>query len=327
MTSATRSLPAPPTKAATPSTPTITTTSTQWQRVNNIAFNPHVNSVNFFGNQGHGNYNALLLEAKKQFSHHYQLDAQFTWGKALDTSSAPYEEDPYPYNPTLSYGRSDYNVGKAFKIFGLWQPVLFHGNSWLEKTAGGWSLSGIFNLHTGFPWTPVYSAFSGSLYCAACGYGSLRPAAYLGGAGSDTSNDAYKSGPNTPSNVNKNFPKAAGDGNAEAYFSVPTFATAATFPAQGPAPQAPGVSRNSFTGPGYRDLDGSLSKSFGLPRIPGSGASEGTKIEIRADVFNLFNNLNFSSSSISNNIENANFGQATSALGGRIVTLQARFSF
>jgi hypothetical protein len=296
--------------------------------VDGIAFNPHVNSVNYFGNGGHGNYNALLAELKHQFSHHFSADAQFQWAKSLDTSSAPYEEDPYPYNPSLSYGRSDYNVGKAFKLYALWQPVLFHSNhAWAEKLAGGWSLSGIYNIHTGFPWTPVYNALTGSMYCTACGYTSLRPAAYLGGAGHDTSNKAFESGPSTPTGINKNFPKAAGDGNALAYFTVPTYTAAATFPAAGGAPQAPGIARNSFDGPGYKDVDLTISKSFGLPHIPMSGSGEGTKLEIRADAFNFFNNTNLETSSISSSITSSNFGQAVTSLGSRTVTMQARFSF
>ena len=213
----------------------------------------------------------------------------------------------------------------------MWQPVFFHGGErWqrvTEAIAGGWTISGIYNLHTGFPWTPVYTNITAPLYCSTCsGYQSLRPAAYLGGAGHDTSNDAFKSGPRTPSGVNKNFPDAATAGNAFAYFTPPAYTPAATFPAQGPAPQAPGVARNSFDGPGYQDLDASLSKAFGLPHIPMSG-KEGTKLEIRIDTFNLLNNLNFTTGSVSNNISAANFGQATSALGARTVSMQARFSF
>ena len=72
----------------------------------------------------------------------------------MDTSSAPYSEQPYPYALNLDYGRSDYNVTNAFKLFGMWQPVFFHGsNNWVEKIAGGWSLSGIWNWHSGFPGT------------------------------------------------------------------------------------------------------------------------------------------------------------------------------
>src|SRR5262249_38941856 len=108
------------------------------------------------------------------------------------TSSGPFFEQDYPYNGDLNYGRSDFDIGKAFKIYGMWQPVFFRGShSWMEKVIGGWSLSGIFTVHSGFPWTPVVS-LNGSLYCGNCGYGQLLPAAYLGGAGTSTSTDAFK---------------------------------------------------------------------------------------------------------------------------------------
>jgi len=45
------------------------------------------------------------------------------------------------------------------------------------------------------------------------------------------------------------------------------------------------------------------------------------------DVFNVFNNLNFNPGSISNNINNSNFGVAQSALAARVLALTARFSF
>jgi hypothetical protein len=71
-------------------------------------------------------------------------------------------------------------VGKSFKLYGVWQPVFFHGNrSWIEKIAGNWSLSGVLNVHSGFPWSPIVPVIGGSLYCATCGYSTLFPAAYL----------------------------------------------------------------------------------------------------------------------------------------------------
>jgi hypothetical protein len=278
-----------------------------------FALNPQIGGGDFWGVSGSGNYNALLAGLKHRFSRQFMADAQFAWSKSMDTSSAPYSEQDYPYNPSLNYGRSDYNVGKAFKLFGLWQPVFFHGsNSWMEKIAGGWSLSGILNLHSGFPWSPVVNfGGSGSLYCGTCGYSQLLPAAYLGGAGSSTSNDQFKTG----SNYSK---------GGAAYFSTPTF-TAYTGSNFGSALPQTGVRRNSLTGPGYRDVDMTLAKAFGLPRIPGLG--ENAKVEFRMDAYNLFNNLNFNPTSIVNDINAAGFGRATSALAGRTVTLGARFSF
>ena len=282
-----------------------------------IPLNPLANQVDFYGNYGAANYNALLLGLKHTMSHHFQVDAQFQYAKSLDNTSQPYYEDPYPFNSSLAYGPSDYNVGKAFKIYGVWSPVIFTGShAWLEKVVGGWSISGIFNLHTGFPWNPQLSTGS-NLYYANSGYTTLRPAAYLGGAGHSTSNDAFKSGPGVGSGINQNFPLASVE-SGTAYYTVPAF----NF---GGVPELPGVGRNPLVGPGYKSLDGTLTKAFGLPKMRVLG--EDARIEIRADAFNFLNNLNFVPSSVVNNIQANNFGQATSALSGRVVNLQARFSF
>ena len=80
-----------------------------------------------------------------------------------------------------------------------------------------------------------------------------------------------------------------------------------------------------FPGPGYRDLDMNLAKAFGLPKMRVVG--EGAKIEMKANFLNIFNTLNIDPSTISTNIGSSNLGQATSALGSRIIDLQARFSF
>jgi hypothetical protein len=279
------------------------------------ALNPQINGGDYWGVNGRGNYNAMLAELKHRFSRQFMADTQFTWSRCMDTSSAPYSEQPYPYDLDLDYGHCDYNVAKDFKLYGVWQPVLFHGsNGWLEKVAGGWSLSGIFNIHSGFPWTPVVNVQGGNLYCGQCGYGTLFPAAYLGGAGSSTSNSSFET------KANSNFPNAGAT-----YFSTPTY-TAFSGSSSGTAlPQAPGVHRNSFTLPGYKDVDLTLAKAFGLPKAPVLG--EGASIELRVDAYNLFNNLNLNPNSISNNIGASNFGTITGALAGRVVTLGARFSF
>ena len=196
----------------------------------------------------------------------------------------------------------------------MWQPVFFHGSSWIEKIVGGWSLSGIFNLHSGFPWTPEVSVVGGSLYCGQCGYGTLFPGTYLGGAGTSTSNSAFETA------AKSNFPQGGA-----AYFSTPTY-TAFSGTDHGTAlPQSPGVHRNSLNLPGYKALDLTLVKAFGLPKAPVLG--ENARIELRVDAYNIFNNLNLNPNSISNNIGSSNFGTITSALAARVFTLGVRFSF
>ena len=276
-----------------------------------FALNSQIGGGDFWNMNGYGNYNAMLTELRHQFSQQFMADAQFTWSKSMDTASGPYFENPYPYNPGLDYGPSDYNVGRSFKLFAMYQPRFFHGNGILEKIAGGWSLSGIFNLHSGFPFSPVVSVNGGSLYCGSCGYTSLYPAAYLGGAGTSTSNDQFKTGSNYPN-------------GGKAYFSTPSYTPYSGNNFGSALPQT-GLHRNFLTGPGYKDVDVTLTKAFGLPNMPVLG--ENGKIEFRLDAYNVFNNLNFDPNRLSNNIGNANFGQDAQALVGRVVTLGARFNF
>ncbi|HTR27177.1 MAG TPA: TonB-dependent receptor [Terriglobales bacterium] len=300
------------------------------------AMNPALNGGgDYWSSEGKANYNAMLAEVKHNFSRQFMADVQYAWAKSLDNTSRPYNEPYYPFNPDMSYGRSDFNIGHSFKIFGMWQPVFFHGNSLLSKVADGWSVSGIFNWHSGFPWSPVAGISGGSLYCGQCGYTTLYPAAYLGGAGHSTSNGAFIG------NFSSNFPLENGNPNgAEDYFAPPVncntespkssatndcYTTYSGSDSGSANPPSPGVGRNSLNLPGYKAIDLTLAKAFGLPNIPGIG--EGAKFEFRVDAYNVFNTLNLNPNSISNNIASSNFGTISNALGSRTVTMGLRFSF
>jgi hypothetical protein len=240
----------------------------------------------------------------------------------MDELSGPYYQDPYPFSTSNAYGRSNYDVRNAFKLYGLWQPVFFHGShNWIEKVAGGWSVSGIWNWHTGFPWDPFYN--TPPLYYQPSGYSQLRPVATLSGFGTGTDKRLFQQ------NTNPNY---SGDGTR--FFLAPTFVPGPSLPATAPAPTV-GIRRNSLNGPGYQALDVSLAKAFGLPRNRVLG--EGAKFEIRADIYNLFNTTNIDVSTIDSAVgtidptgavtANSNFGVAGAALGSRTIQLQARFSF
>jgi hypothetical protein len=158
------------------------------------------------------------------------------------------------------------------------------------------------------------------------GYQTLRPY-YNGKALNSTSNDAFKTGSNFPNPGTANT-GTNGDQFVNNYFTIPNYANAiADLPGQIATAfiPAPGIGRNAFPGPKYRDLDLNLAKSFGLPRIPVVG--ENAKIEIKANFLNALNLLNINPSTISTNIANPNLGQASAALGSRIIDFQARFSF
>ena len=289
---------------------------------NGYAQNPLVTTIDYYGNTGHSNNNSLLLGLKHQMSHGISFDAEFNYAKSMDTGSGPYYVDPYPFRPDLAYGRSDFNYGKAFKLFSLWQPKLYHGGNYLTRLAtDGWSVSGIFNMHTGFPFTAYYNT-GNNVYYGASNINQLRPTAYNGSAGQIRSNAAFENG-----RANLNFPL---NGNLAATATTsPYFVNPGTgIPPTGSGytlPTLPGVSRNSFNGPGYLDLDMTLAKAFVLPKMRVIG--EGGGLEFRADSFNILNNTNLDSGQIDTNILDSTFGQSKQGLAGRIINMQVRFSF
>lgn len=305
-----------------------------WLFPNNL--NPAVGNVDFYTNDASGHYNAVYFDLKHRFSHTFLIDGQYTYSKCMDHGSQDYYSDPYPFALAASLGPCDYDVTSNFKAYGLWEPRLFHGSGWAEKLAGGWRFSGIYEFHTGFPFTaffPVQYTVSGnscSLIYANSGFCQAEPLAYLGHAGTSSSNSTFESNYG-------NFPQLASanivDGT-NAYFTMPTF---------GPTgmPSAPGVQRNNFRGPRYQDLDFTAGKDFGLPAMKFLG--EGAKIGIEADFYNAFNILNLApitgdqsvgtitvdptTSAIITFGKNPGFGRASNILAARVIELEARFSF
>jgi hypothetical protein len=289
--------------------------------------NPQIQGVNYFNDDVNSNYNALLTELQKRFSHGFQIDAQYTWSRAMDMASNNYYFDQYPFNASAAYGPSDFNVKNAFKLWGIWSPSFFGGEGWKHKVIDGWTMSGIWNVHSGFPWTPYYQVATAaypnecSLVFENSGYCQVRPAAYNGGAGTNYSNSTFKQ-------PFGNFPNGPAS-----YFTPPALSV-------GTVPPTPGVGRNSFVGPHYSSVDFTLSKMFGLPNMRFFGENSG--LEIRANFYNLFNQLNIAPLGaqqiglITVNADgtqtnptggNSMFGQGQNGLAGRVIEAQARFSF
>jgi hypothetical protein len=294
--------------------------------------NPRVNNLFFWTNDVNGNYNALLTEIQHHFSNSFEIDAQYTYSKSMDDGSFDYNIGDYPFDRRLEYGPSDYDVTNNFKLWGLWSPRIFRGsNGWMEKVAGGWTVSGIWVAHSGFPWTPEYNVQiinspggnTCSLIYPGSGFCTVRPGAYLGGAGSNYSNSTFEKSLG-------NFPNGPAT-----YFTPPALTTSGI-------PAAPGIDRNTFRGPRYSSVDFTLAKAFGFPRLPVLG--ENSKLEIRANFYNLFNQVNFAAlpnQTIGTIQVNAltgvqtnptasgttRFGQVQNGLAGRVIELQARFSF
>lgn len=252
------------------------------------------------------NYNALNARLTRRFSRGFQFDTVYRWAKSIDTLS---HEGPgattnqtFPQDLRQERGPSDFDVRHNLVVSGLWDlPFLRNRRDFIGKALGGWQINGILSAHTGFPWTPhtgqcVRTPASLDFVCPS------RPTRYFGGALEDTDNEAFI-------RPGGNFP-----GGGLVYFD----------PNNPNGALPPGIGRNSFRGPRYFAVDMSLAKRTGVPAFFGEGAF----LEVRANFFNAFNNLNLAPFGFfAPNIDNPDFGRAQSALAGRVVEFQARFSF
>jgi hypothetical protein len=252
------------------------------------------------------NFNAMNARLTRRFSRGFQFDAIYRWAKSIDTLSAEgpgaVTNQTFPQDLRQERGPSDFDVRHNLTVSGLWDLPLFRNRSdFVGKVLGGWQINGILTAHTGFPWTPhtgqcVRSANSLDFVCPS------RPTRYFGGALEDTDNEAFI-------RPGGNFP-----GGGLEFFDQDN--------PQGLLP--PGIGRNSFRGPRYFAVDLSVAKRTGMPSFFGEGAF----LEVKANFFNAFNNLNLAPFGFfSPNVDNPDFGRAQNALAGRVVELQARFSF
>jgi hypothetical protein len=251
------------------------------------------------------NYNSLNARLERRFSHGVQAAAKYRWSKSLDEVSFGEPDasvnETYPRDLHTEYGPSDYDATHFVVLSGIWELPIFRGKKdGVARFLGGWQLTGIFTYHSGFPWTPIDNnclQTPGQQFIC-----PIRPTGYSGGAGTDYSNDTFLK-------PNGNFP----GGGANFFTLVP--------------PGPPGVGRNSFRGPRYRAVDMTFGKNTPLPFL-----GEGGNLQLRMNVFNVFNNLNlspFTYNTPSTVVQDQFFGTAgiTPALAGRVLELQARISF
>jgi len=269
-----------------------------------------IQTVTMFRTDVNAHYNAMLARLSHRLSKGLVFTGSYRFSKSVDQCSGDETcKQTYPWDQRLETGPSDFDVTHSFTANALYELPFFKSrHDWLYTAAGGWKLDVILTMNSGFPWTPV------SNVCQSAGTGldqvcAVRPAAYLGGAGSDFSTSTFQK-------IGGNFP-----GGGLKYFTPAVASASGT-------PPVPSVGRNSFRGPRYTGIDMSFGKRFTLPHMRVFGENAG--FELKANAFNIFNKLNatpFGFNSDSTNITSSKFGGATGALGGRVFEFIGRFSF
>lgn len=268
--------------------------------------NPQFSPIYFPQPDVNSNYNALNLGLTRRFANGLGLQAKYRWSKSLDELSG---EGPggntnqtYPQDLHSEWGPSDFDTTHYALVSGQYElPWYKKQQGFLGKVFGGFMVSGIFTYHTGFPYTvkigqSVSTPGGPSL-------GPIRPTQYYGNQVYSTDNSAFLNGTNWP-------------GGGAQYFNTKSTGY-------------PGIGRNSFRGPRYRDFDFSLIKQTKLPETWHLG--DAAMLDLRANLYNAFNTLNLTPFGYYDSgifADSSLFGRATQpALAGRVVEFQARFSF
>lgn len=299
--------------------------------VGGVGGNPFGNGAYIATNDSNQYYNALNVHLVKRYKSGLSLDGTYTYSKSMDQVSSgdganSHANQTFPQNNAIELAPSDFDTRHRLVAIATYDLSLYHGDSYLTRLAlNGWQLNGIFTAHTGYPWTPVTNLINGIPTLATQAViGPIRPTYYQGSYSPTCDNSAF----------------IAGRTVTGRFGVVPT------------ATNAPGIGRNSFRGPCYQQIDLSVGKEIRLPFLGEQGL-----VRLQAQSFNLFNKLNlspftFNTSSTqldsgvctSSNIGTATgcgtgtavgtvvpglglFGKPTDASAGRVIELNARFSF
>ena len=121
-----------------------------------VLANPAVSNTTTWLSEGLSSYNALQLDLNRRFSRGLQFRGVYTWSKSLDDgtawnssvgSNAPGFVE-FPLNPKLDWGPSTSDVRHLAVLNASWDLPF------RSRLFGGWSVSAIETLQSGFPFTP-----------------------------------------------------------------------------------------------------------------------------------------------------------------------------
>jgi hypothetical protein len=238
-------------------------TATAPYTIDGFSNNKALFGVNQVQTEAESRYNALQTSLTKRFSHGLQFLASYTWSHSIDNNSgdntpnAENELAPLPgdqQNLRSQFGTSDFDRKHRFVFSGVYDmPSPYHGTSGFAK-----SVANNWEING---LVVLQTGLPFTVYCA---------------NGSDLNNRADLTGQpvitssgSTVSRLNDYFNPAAFAYCTDAD-NVPPFGTS---------------SRNFLRGPGQKNVDFSVVKFFPV--------TEGSKVEFRAEFFNIFNFVNF----------------------------------
>jgi hypothetical protein len=240
-------------------------------------YNPAYADISYRSDQGFSNYNAFTATLRYTAGRG-TLHAAYTWSHAIDNQSEPlagdffnltftsFQTNPSPngkaafsrqFDPQADRGTSDFDQRHSLVLYYVYYLPnrSLGGLSWLTRD---WMVAGLTAFRSGFPYTLVSPTD-----VAAPGAGLIlnnRPNLLAPGAAK--------------------LAEPADIPGGKQLLNPAAF--------QAAAPSTLGnLGRNSLAGPGFYNLDVSLSRFF-----PARWLGEGGRLVVRADVFNVLNHAN-----------------------------------
>jgi outer membrane receptor protein involved in Fe transport len=262
--------------------------------------NLQYSGMNYRSDNGYSHYNALAVgwRARDLLSKGLNLSANYTWSHSLDNLSSTFSDGTAsfyglgyldPFNPSLNYGNSDFDIRHRFRFDGTWELPWMKsgGNAVARAVLGGWGMGGTFNLQSGQPFT-IYDCFN---------FNGQNCPQWVPPAGVSNTGSSVSAGP--PNTFNYlTLPSSTCDPslgnpyignncaiNEGVSLGLPTctglFHVGCTYTTNG----QPYPARNQFYGPKFWDVNANFFKNFKL--------TERFQLQFRAEMYNIFNHSNF----------------------------------
>jgi hypothetical protein len=287
----------------------------------NVFYSPQYSSLYALRTVTNANYNAMEITVQHKMTHGLQFDVNYTYGKSIDISSDAERVGAWgglggqiinSWDPQAGRGPSDFDLRHQFNTNFIWEVPVGRGkwlahddNGFVDALIGGWQLSGLARLTSGFPITIDNGGQYPTNYQLEGHADQLCP----------VSTGTYYTGPNN-NGVGSTAPNLFSNGIAAANCFGYAF------------PGETGV-RNNLRGPGFFGVDLGLAKRWKMPW------SEGQSLQFRWEVFNVTNSVRFDVQSANayegGSLENgnsANFGNFSGTLTNpRIVQFALRYEF
>lgn len=249
---------------------------------------PQFFSINFRGVDGFSKYHGLQLAAARRFTGAFTFSANYTLSKTLDNTSfdnAGSAPVQNVYDLRSEYGLSDHDNPHVFNMSVAYQIPRLAKGRMGTLLTSGWQLNAIAHLQAGFPFNVTTSINQSGALS-----GVLRP-------------DRLEDGRLPPNQR-----------TVERWFDAGAFSL--------PAPYHFGNSgRNILRQPGFRQLDFSLTRNLDFR----THFSENTRVQIRVELFNLLNHVNFEAPD--GRIGSRTAGTISKAKDPRMTTLALRLFF